>query len=573
MFEPVNEPPAAPPGERWIRESGARRFARTMRERWLIIMIAFVAATAAALFYVSSAKPVYEAEADLLISPATDPSLSALNLIRGDPNVPTSGTQTAALVVHTPDIAAEAARLLNAPEPQTLLQRVQVAPVAGSDVLAVTASASTPTGAARLANAFAQATIDVRSRLLQAQLRTAIPRLQAQIKQSPQSNSATAADSLGGQLAALQALQGAPDPTIQLGTPASAPGSPVSPRRTLSLAAGGILGLVLGIAIALAADALDPRLRRESQLQGVLDLPVLARMPSSANGEQRRSDVDVHWVESLVTAHEFLAEAVGGLDRASVEHKRTIVFTPVHRDAESTNLALHHAWLLAAAGERVVLIDGDPRDPAVGLATGAQPSPHVKHVLAGSRPIQEALVTVEAKGVKLRVLAIHERLDPNSPFLMPMGREMIVDLLHDADVLVVDAPPLTQSARALVLARSADRIVVVARIGETRLAELRELSELFAGHDVRGAGIVLVGGRTGSGGRGRDRALREALTPDALRFRVGPRDNARPVRDVADTGPMQPLLHNAAGTSRKLRYSAGRVAVQGRPARQRKTRA
>ncbi len=542
MVEPGVEPPAVSPGE-----SGARRLARALRERWFIVAIAVVAALAVAQLYVSSAEPVYEAQANLLISPETDPNLAVLPLFRSSSD-PTRDTETASLLVGTPAAATQAARLLKSPKsPQALLASVQVVPVAGSDVIAVIANASTPAGAARLANAFAEAAINVLSARLQAQLQVAIPRLQAQIPQTPQSGATTAQGSVASQLAALRALQGAPDPTIQLETPAS-PGTQVSPRRKLSLLAGAILGLVLGIAIALAADALDPRLRRESQLQGVLDLPVLARVPWLPSDGWRQSRADPHELKSLLTAHEFLAEALGSFDGAAAGQKRTIAFTAAHRNVGCTTTAVHHAWLVAAAGDRVILIDGDPRDPAVGSATGAQPSPQLEHVLVGSRPIEEALVPVEAGGVELRVLAVHERLDNGFGARMPMGQEMIAELLPDADVLVVDAPPLTQSPRALMLARSVDHVVVVARLGVTRLAELRELGELLTSHGVPSAGMVLVGELTGAEGRGRrrTRTWRQALTRALRSTGSGSGRNGRRSPGSADATPKRALTSGRA---------------------------
>jgi Mrp family chromosome partitioning ATPase len=544
MAEPEVEPPAVSPVE-W----GARRFARTLRERWFIVAIAVVAAVAAAQLYVSSAKPVYQATANLLISPETDPHLSVLPLFRSSSD-PTRDTQTAALLVDTPQAAQQAALLLKTAEsPQAVLSRIQVTPVAGSDVIAVTASASTPGAAARLANAFAQAAIQVLTLRLQSQLQSAISRLQAHVNQSPQSGSTTAADSLASQLASLRALQGAPDPTISLESPANL-GTQVSPRRKLSLLAGAILGLVLGIAIALAADALDPRLRRESQLQQVLDLPVLARMPWLPNGGGEGSHADARRLKSLLTSHEFLAEAVGGFDEAPARQKRTIVFTAAHRDAGSTTIAIHHAWLVAAAGNRVILVDGDPRDPAVGSATGAQPSPQLEHVLVGSRPIEEALVPVEAGGVELRVLAVNERADNGFRTRMPMGREMIAELLPDADVLVVDAPPLTQSARALVLARSVDCVVVVARIGETRLAELRELGELFASHGMRTAGIVLIGGPMEANRRHRAAGWRHARGRALRSIGSGSGKDQKPSPGGGNANPRRALTSGDAASPR-----------------------
>lgn len=545
------EAPAIPPEERLIGESGARRLTRVLRERWQIIVISTAAALAVALIYVSVATPTYQAEAQLLISPVTDPNLDVLSLLRASSD-PSNDTQTAALLVSTPEVAAEARRILRSRKsPRALLSRVEATPIAGSDVVAVTADASTAAAAARLANAFARAATVVRTRLLQAQLRTAIPRLQAEISASPAATSATTTNALTSQLAVLLALQGEPDPTIQLGSAAVSPTSRAAPRTALSLAAGGILGLAIGIAIALVADMRDPQLRRESQLQETLDLPVLARLPWVPAEGQERSDLDPAQLESVFNGQEFLAEATGSLERSSGDQKQAIVFTSTDSQASSTFVALNHARLLASAGQHVILVDGDPRAPAVGRATGAQPSPQVEQVLAGSHPIGEALVYVD-DDVKLRVFAVDEAPNHGLPVRLPMGRRMLAKLRRVADTVVVAAPPLDASPRALALARSADRVVVVVQIGRTRLAQLRELAELFARHGVRGAGIVLIAERDGSGDRDRYRTWLELVVQHTSWFRPGSAEEEGRATGEADTEAGRGGADGAAQSSRHL---------------------
>jgi capsular polysaccharide biosynthesis protein len=508
MVETHTDSPGVP-AERAIRESVAQRLFRTLRERWPIIVTAVVAAVAAALVYVSFTGPTYQAQANLLISPSSDPNLNVLPLFRTS-SEPTRDTQTAALLLDTPASAAQAARLLKLSEsPQAILQRVQVAPVAGSDVVAVTGSASTPEGAALLANAFARGAIDVLTARLQAQLRSAIPRLRAQIRHSPQSGQASSVESLTSQLAALQALLGAPDPTVQLESAARAPSAPASPRKARSLGAAGLLGLVLGVLVALGVDAVDPRLRREAQLHDVLNLPVLARLPPLPDGPRRPSTVGRGEDKARLVAHELLAEAVAarGIDEASADKKRTIVFTPADPRTECTAITVAQTWLVASWGERVTLADGDPREPAVARATSAKPSPGSEGVLRGDDPLHYGLVPVELGGVEIRVLALG-RLPRGFRIQTPRGHEMISQLLSDADVLVIDAPCLTDSVPAMLLARSANAVVVVARIGATRLDELRKLGELLSSQEVRGTGIVLVDAPARSAGRGRDRQPR-----------------------------------------------------------------
>jgi Mrp family chromosome partitioning ATPase len=196
--------------------------------------------------------------------------------------------------------------------------------------------------------------------------------------------------------------------------------------------------------------------------------------------------------KSLLMAHEFLAEAVGGFDDTWAGRKRTIVFTPADRGQRCTTIAVQHAWLVASSGERIILLDGDPREPAVARATGARSSASSESIPLGGDSVPGALNPVEAGGVELRVLTL-ESPEAGVGARIPRGHDLVAGLLREADVLIIDAPRLTDSAQGLLLARSANCVIVVARLGETRLDELREIGELLTDHGVQSAGIVLVG--------------------------------------------------------------------------------
>ncbi len=478
---------------------GAWRLLHILRDRWAIIALTVAAALLGALIYVSAASPTYQAEADLLISAESDPNLNVLPLFRTSSD-PTQDTQTAALLVHTRAAAAGAARALGLKDsPQAILGRVTVDPIAGSDLVAVTASDSTPERASALADAFAQGAVNDLTAHLQAAIQHAIPRLQAQVAQSARAPAGTAPDSAVSQLSAIRALAGGPDPTIQLANTAATPTGSASPRRGLSLAAAGLIGLVVGIGIAFGVDALDPRLRREPQLQQVVDLPILGRVPWVAS--RSGAEPNEEGLRALRSAQELLAErlAVSGSDLAG---RRAVVFTAPHAGAGCTTMAVHHAWLLAAGGERVVLADGDPRRPSAGQTTGAPPAPELERVLTNGVSIEEALVPVEAGGVTLRVLAIPADADRAQVELLGR-RQFLSQLLAVSDVVVLDAPPLTESGLALRLAREAQKVIIVVRIGHTRLAELRTLSAVLEMHGLSAAGVIVVGGQSRAGGRGR----------------------------------------------------------------------
>ena len=146
-----------------VEETGLRQYVRILRERIWIVVASVVLTTGIAVVYVVTANKVYEATADLLITPvsATDTSLSGLPLIHQSSD-PTRDVETAAQLVTNVDVANRVKQELNSPKSaNAILEKVTAEPVAQSNIVAVTAKGDSPAKAQELANAFAaQATAE-----------------------------------------------------------------------------------------------------------------------------------------------------------------------------------------------------------------------------------------------------------------------------------------------------------------------------------------------------------------------------------------------------------------------------
>src|SRR5256714_8103294 len=138
------------PDASWLNPSaeqqGLARYVSTLRERkWLIVLTVLIT-TAAAVLYVVTASKVYQAEADLLITPIdnSDPTLSGLGLISGSSD-PTRDVETASKLVTSTTVAKRVkVKLHDSRKPEQLLQKVSVAPVATSNIVAGTAEGGPP---------------------------------------------------------------------------------------------------------------------------------------------------------------------------------------------------------------------------------------------------------------------------------------------------------------------------------------------------------------------------------------------------------------------------------------------
>ena len=462
---------------------------------WVIAVTVVVCVGVAALVLVQSQK-VYQSGADLLITPVPSGDTTLIGLgLTSESSDPTRDIETIARLIKTQAIASRVVSQLHLTySPQHLLKNIDATPVASSNVVTVTARANDPNEAARIANAFATASVAERTATLHRQLDILIPRLQQQILHvSPASPDVRTA--LVQQLEELQSLQGLNDPTIRLEVPAQPNPSAISPRPALTLAAAIIAGLFIGTAAVFGSQLYDPRLRSEDQLRRYR-IPVLVRVPldKQARGRQKEAPLLPAAVSPVThDSYSLLAATLAGDQMGSV--KRSVFFTgPSSGDGKTTS-ALNLATSIS--GSHVILVEGDSRRPTIGRAFGLRPKHGLSGVLSGRVPLGDALMNVGTVAPRLRLLVQAPSEPPLGSVATPVSADRLIRDAHMlADWLVIDAPPLTFVPETLLLAKQVDAVVLVVRLGNTRLKQLAELAELLAQQDITPVGFVLVGGKS-----------------------------------------------------------------------------
>ena len=473
-------------------EEGLRRYVETLRERWRLIAITVVVTTLISILYVLLAPKTYEGRADMLVTPVASDSgiLRSLPLIFESVD-PTRDVETASQFVTNLDVARSVVDELALDEsPRELLKKVSAEPVAQSNIVAISATGDSPEQARDLANAFAEATVDDRTAQIHEVADQLIPGLEAQVTDATDE---VARAEAAATLSQLQTVRSAPDPSLRVETLADLPPDQASPRPLLSIAGGILGGLVLGIVGAFGAQTLDSTLRRESQLRRLYGLPVLARIPEET-GRRYRGPLGPRQISPVG------AEAYRTL-RSTVEHEQTsdqskvvLVTGPSPSQGKSTT-AVNLASSLALAGKEVILIEADLRRPALAQTLGlTAASGGVVDVLMDNARLEDALVTTERYGQGVRVLLADYTAGWIAElFSVPAARQMIEDARKLADYVIIDSPPLNLVSDAVPLARASDEVLIVVRIGQTRINRITELGELLAENGVRPAGFAVVG--------------------------------------------------------------------------------
>jgi capsular exopolysaccharide synthesis family protein len=486
-----------PPAE---EEAGLRRYVETIRERLWLVLLAIALTTAIAIAYVLFAQKTYEATANLLVTSVSteDAAIRSLPLIF-ESSDPTRDVETGSQFVNNTDVASSVKNQLHLSDsPQDLLKKISVQPVAQSNIVSVTAKGDTPEEAQKLANTFATAAVADRTTQVHAAIDAQIPHLEEQLQANP--NPAVAA-TLGAELAQFQTLRNAQDPSFRVENLADQPQEPSSPRPVLSIVAGLLGGLILGVAAAFVAQALDPRVRRESQLRRQFRLPILARIPR----ESRRTKNALGPRQISAAAAEAYRILRATLDASGSNGSggRVLMITGSSPSEGKSTTAVNLASSLALAGNKVILIEADLRRPALSVALDAKPSHGgVVGVLIENANLRDALTPIPGYGPNFQaLLADYEGGWIAELFSIPAAGEMIDEARRLADYVVVDSPPLNEVVDALPLARKADDVVIVVRLGKSRLEKIAQLGELLAESGVTPAGFTVVGvpppGRSG----------------------------------------------------------------------------
>jgi capsular exopolysaccharide synthesis family protein len=466
-----------------------RRYLDTIRERWRYIVLAVVICTAAAAGYALTASKVYETHADMLVTPIPDDQTAVLGLglIRRASD-PTRDVTTAARLIDNTGVASRVARdLRSRATPGSLLAKIRVDPVAQSSIVAVTASAGSPAEAQRLANTFASAAVALRTEQLHRELDPAITRMRTRIQQiSGEGRPVTpdpATQPLYEQLAALESLRSAPDPTLRLETPAIAPRDPVSPRTQLSVAGGVLAGLLLGVAGAFALNVLDPRRDREDRLDA-LGLSVLTRVPHLSRSGRTRHAFD----ESFRFLRTMLRFA------AADESMTTIAVTSTSEKEGKTTTSFQLAMANLEAGESVLLVEADPYRPGLRRLVkphGGSRGPGLLDYLSGTAPLDKIIQPTAMPSLSFVPAGSLQTGSITGLLERPRGRHFVRELAPHADVVILDCPPVAARSDAVLIASVADAVLLVVDIKQSGEEDTTETVRRLRRANVNLVGVVL----------------------------------------------------------------------------------
>lgn len=265
-------------------------------------------------------------------------------------------------------------------------------------------------------------------------------------------------------------------------------GNPVRPDWVLNLVAGALIGLLLGITLAVARELLDRTVRTADHIAEVTEAPVLASIGFDGDIRSAPLLTDLGGFAARTEAFRLLRTNLQFID---LDHRaRVLVVTSAVPGEGKTMTSTNLAVALAQAGRTVLIIDADLRRPRVASTLGVDPAIGLTTALVGKAQIEDAIQVHEPSG--LHVLASGAK--PPNPTEILQSRvthDLIRRLRQSYDMIIIDAPPLLPVADASVLSTLADGAILVVRHGQTTRDQVAEAVNRVSQVGSRLYGVVV----------------------------------------------------------------------------------
>lgn len=273
---------------------------------------------------------------------------------------------------------------------------------------------------------------------------------------------------------------------IAIVDPAILPERPSSPNILINLAAALLLGITLAGLTALALEQIDEGVREPSQVERLLQLPLLGVTPMVENDvvEEVR-DPKSPFFDAYFSIRSSLAFSTSHGFPKSL----TVVSTRPSEGKSSTAFAL--SVILGRTNKRVLLVDGDLRSPSINSLMGISNERGFSNYLAGDNDWEQIVHETEFKNV----FAIAAGPVPPSAAELLSGERLgqfVKEGLTQFDHIIIDSPPVLGMTDGPLIAKVVEGVVYVVQSSGVAARGVRASIDRLRSVNAHLFGVILT---------------------------------------------------------------------------------
>jgi capsular exopolysaccharide synthesis family protein len=256
---------------------------------------------------------------------------------------------------------------------------------------------------------------------------------------------------------------------LQVLEPPSLPSEPIASNLLMNMIVAAVVGLSLATAGAYLLEFLDDSFKELDEVKKSLGVAVLGLVPLIPDNEANSGSKLAMMQTAPSSADEAYRSLRTNLQFASIDRSLRLLLVTSSQPEEGKSLtAANLSIALARAGRKVILVDADLHRPTVHRLFGLVNNIGVTTALLveNSEHVQEFLQPTIVPG--LAVLTSGP-LPPNPAELIGSRRmqEILNRLREQADIVVMDSPPVTAVVDGIILSTIADGVLLVVRANKT----------------------------------------------------------------------------------------------------------
>ena len=258
---------------------------------------------------------------------------------------------------------------------------------------------------------------------------------------------------------------------------------PVSPKVTLNLVLGAIVGLVFGIAIAFFLEYIDTSVKSLEDVERFLQVPVLAVIPKDVGVLHKQSGMspDAEAYRILRTNIEF--------NRKNPEDNSITVVSGGAGEGKSTTL-VNLAYVCAQGGYTTLMIDADLRRPRLHTFFDINNSVGLTNYLTTDLMLEDVILQTPVDNLYFMPSGV---LPADAAGILNSRRmsELVQEVKQRFDLVLIDSPPILGVSDASVLASEVDLTMIVVqhrKLPRNMLIRVKQAVENVGGQVI---GVVL----------------------------------------------------------------------------------
>ena len=281
------------------------------------------------------------------------------------------------------------------------------------------------------------------------------------------------------------------------------PKAPFKPDLQQALLAALLVGIVLGVGVALLIELADTTVKSQADVEALVDVAFLGMLPvipvegaakkddrAAVQRNLRERDLYVlgHPRSAVAECARFVRTNL--LFMSTDRPLRTIVVTsPAPQEGKSTT-AVTIAISMAQAGSRTLIVDTDMRKPRLHRVFNVDNAQGVADVLLGEVTLDQVLRHTEVANLDVLVCGT---LPPNPAEILLSARfkELVADLAGRYDRVIFDTPPIGPVTDPAILGTLVDGVVLVTKCDQTSKESVKRAMRSLRDANTRVLGVIL----------------------------------------------------------------------------------